>query len=196
MTGVQTCALPISIAEKCSGTVLRCRRTAFALASIASRGESAVMPVTEAALEELRLAAHAASGRAYAPYSKFHVGAAVLAESGEIFAGCNVENASYGLTICAERSAVVQAVAAGCRRLVACAVYVKGARTAMPCHPKPRLQTLRRYRRFAVGAQQRMPHPCGLRDDAADAAGPLPEDRKSTRLNSSHIPLSRMPSSA
>ena len=84
-------------------------------------------------LEKLRLAASAVSERAYAPYSEFHVGAAVLTESGEIFTGCNVENASYGLTICAERNAVFQAVAAGQRRLVACAIFVKGARVAMPC---------------------------------------------------------------
>lgn len=91
------------------------------------------MTLTDAVLEKLRLAARAASERAYAPYSKFHVGAAVLADSGEIFSGCNVENASYGLTICAERNAVFQAVAAGRRRLVACAIYVKGSRVAMPC---------------------------------------------------------------
>ncbi len=91
------------------------------------------MTLSDVVLEKLRLAACAASERAYAPYSEFHVGAAVLTESGEIFTGCNVENASYGLTICAERNAVFQAVAQGQRHLLACAIYVKGLRVAMPC---------------------------------------------------------------
>ena len=60
--------------------------------------------------ESLLLLARAAQQNAYAPYSNFRVGAAVLLESGEIFTGCNVENASYGLTNCAERSAIFAAV--------------------------------------------------------------------------------------
>lgn len=68
---------------------------------------------------------------AHAPYSRFQVGAAVLTASGEIFAGCNVENASYGLTICAERVAVGSAVAAGHKEIVAIAVATAGGHS--PC---------------------------------------------------------------
>ena len=69
--------------------------------------------------------------RAYAPYSNFWVGAAVRTTNGDLFAGCNVENASYGLTLCAERNAVFQAVAAGQRRLSALALAA--SRGATPC---------------------------------------------------------------
>jgi cytidine deaminase len=66
-------------------------------------------------VESLIRAASAARGFAYAPYSRFQVGAAVLAKDGRIFGGCNVENAAYGLCICAERAALFAGVAAGCR---------------------------------------------------------------------------------
>jgi len=70
---------------------------------------------------------------AYAPYSEFHVGAAIEADDGSIHVGCNVENASYGLTICAERMAVGAAVAAGKRRLVRLAVASAVEPPATPC---------------------------------------------------------------
>jgi cytidine deaminase len=70
--------------------------------------------------------------RAYVPYSRVPVGAAVLGGSGRIYLGCTVENASYGLTLCAERSAVAQAIAAGEKTIVACAVAVPGKPRA-PC---------------------------------------------------------------
>jgi cytidine deaminase len=78
-------------------------------------------------------AAVAVRGNAYAPYSGYRVGAAVLAADGRVFTGCNVENASYGLGVCAERHAVAAAVAAGCRDLVAIAVVTSSAPPASPC---------------------------------------------------------------
>ena len=77
-------------------------------------------------LQSLVEAALAARLSAYAPYSKFLVGAAVLTEAGEVFSGCNVENASYGMTICAERVAVFKAVSAGHTRLTRLALATAG----------------------------------------------------------------------
>jgi cytidine deaminase len=84
-------------------------------------------------LERLRSAACDASDRAYAPYSGFRVGAACVTASGRIYTGSNVENASYGLTICAERNAVFQAVAAGDRDLRALVVYTPTRDPTPPC---------------------------------------------------------------
>ena len=84
------------------------------------------------ALNLLRAAARV-SRRAHAPYSKFQVGAALLTVGGEIITGCNVENASYGLTICAERNAVFHAVAAGHRTFRAVAIVASGKQMPFPC---------------------------------------------------------------
>ncbi len=69
----------------------------------------------------------------YSPYSKFRVGASLLTSDGEIFSGCNVENASYGLAICAERNAVFQAAFAGKRKIVAVAVTSDEKSFLTPC---------------------------------------------------------------
>ena len=82
---------------------------------------------------ELERAALAVQQRAHAPYSRYHVGAALQVASGRVFAGCNVENASYGLSLCAERSAVLQMVAAGERDPVAIVVVTRGPVVGTPC---------------------------------------------------------------
>lgn len=87
--------------------------------------------------QELLAAAQRASERAYAPFSGFCVGAAILAQSGEVFTGCNVENSSYGLSNCAERTAIFTAVAAGAlsaeRGLVAIAMVHRQGEACSPC---------------------------------------------------------------
>ncbi|HVH32066.1 MAG TPA: cytidine deaminase [bacterium] len=78
-------------------------------------------------------AAGRARGAAYAPYSRFRVGAAVRTASGAVYTGANIENASYGLSHCAERVAIHKAVSEGHRRLEAIAVVADGPSPAMPC---------------------------------------------------------------
>ncbi|MBU0677544.1 MAG: cytidine deaminase [Verrucomicrobia bacterium] len=74
-----------------------------------------------------------ASKQSYAPYSKFSVGSCVLMEDGTQYTGCNVENASYGLTLCAERNAITTAVARGQRKIVAVAIVADGSTPPYPC---------------------------------------------------------------
>jgi cytidine deaminase len=87
-------------------------------------------PINWAALER---SARAVRARAHAPYSRYQVGAALQVASGRVFTGCNVENASFGLAICAERSAIVQMVAAGEREPVALVVVTRGPVLGTPC---------------------------------------------------------------
>lgn len=83
--------------------------------------------------ERLIRSAWEARGKAYAPYSHFAVGAALLGSDGQVFQGCNVENLSFGLTICAERVAIASAVAAGIREFQAIAIVAETAVPVSPC---------------------------------------------------------------
>jgi cytidine deaminase len=88
---------------------------------------------TPAQLKKLKSAAKVAASHAYAPYSRFRVGAAVLTEGGRLFAGCNVENASYGLCNCAERTAIFSAIADGARAITCVVVYTPTQTATAPC---------------------------------------------------------------
>jgi cytidine deaminase len=83
--------------------------------------------------DALERAATAARARAHAPYSHYTVGAALLAEDGRVFTGANIENASYPLSLCAERSAISCALDGGAKRFAALVVATGGARAAAPC---------------------------------------------------------------
>jgi cytidine deaminase len=87
--------------------------------------------IAQDTIQQLIAAARQASKHAYAPYSHFPVGAAVLAASGKVYSGCNVENASFGLTVCGERVATWSALAAGEHEIIAVAVVTPNAAT--PC---------------------------------------------------------------
>jgi cytidine deaminase len=90
-------------------------------------------PLTPVERDSLVAAATAARERAVAPYSRFQVGAALLAADGRVFTGCNVESSSFGLTICAERTAVVKAVSEGARAFRAVAVVTAAGEPTSPC---------------------------------------------------------------
>ena len=89
------------------------------------------MELAPATVQRLIESARRAQLNAYAPYSRFPVGAAVLTEDGQVFLGCNVENSSFGLTVCAERNAVAAAIVAGQRPVAAAVVANTG--DIVPC---------------------------------------------------------------
>jgi cytidine deaminase len=100
---------------------------------VPKRRRRSIPPRRRDRLEHLIELADQARARAYAPYSHYAVGAAIECASGVIFVGCNVENASFGATICAERGAVAQMIAAGDRDPVACAIVTGGPQLGSPC---------------------------------------------------------------
>ena len=91
------------------------------------------MKIAATLASRLERLARRAAKRSYSPYSKFAVGAAVLAGSGKVYTGCNVENASYGLCNCAERTAIFSAVAAGERKIKCIVVYTPTTSATPPC---------------------------------------------------------------
>ena len=117
-----------------------------------------------------------AAGEAYAPYSGFRVGAALECADGTVFTGCNVENASYGLSVCAERTAVFKAVSEGRRSFRRLAVFAEGEEYCMPCGAcrqvlqefAPELEILSargdgRYVSYAL--RELLPHPFELKKE-------------------------------
>ena len=99
--------------------------------------------------EEMIKLAESASKNAYVPYSKFPVGACVLTDDGNIFTGCNFENSSFGMTICAERNAIGSAIAAGERKVKAIAIFSPNMYNCTPCGAcrQVLLETENRYNR-------------------------------------------------
>lgn len=89
--------------------------------------------MNEQTIKKLIKVAKEVRAHAYAPYSNFTVGAAVLCENNQIFGGCNVENVALGLSICAERSAIVKAFSEGCRSIEAIAIVTASVKPSSPC---------------------------------------------------------------
>ncbi|MEK6692468.1 MAG: cytidine deaminase [Nitrospirota bacterium] len=89
--------------------------------------------ITKKTINKLLTEARNAREFSYAPYSNFHVGAAVMTRSGMIFRGCNIENSSYGLTICAERAAIFNALSSGVKDIVAIAISCNDKKICTPC---------------------------------------------------------------
>ncbi|MBL7685317.1 MAG: cytidine deaminase [Deltaproteobacteria bacterium] len=90
-------------------------------------------PLNKKQILKLISEARKVSQRAYAPFSKYKVGAALLDSAGKIFVGCNVENSSYGATLCAERGAIARAIAEGAKKILAMAIVSEGKTPPYPC---------------------------------------------------------------
>lgn len=124
--------------------------------------------------ERLKVAATAARDHAYAPYSGFAVGAAVLTDAGNLYAGANVENASYGATICAERVALAAAVTAGERDFRALAIVTSALTPTPPCGicrqwiielaPRARVRSFNDTTYVEYAASELLPHAFGPGD--------------------------------
>ncbi len=125
--------------------------------------------------ELINIAVEAAE-EAYAPYSDFKVGAALECADGSVFTGCNVENASYGLSVCAERTAVFKAVSEGRRSFLRLAIFAEGEDYCMPCGAcrqvlqefAPQIEVLSvrgdgRYVSYAL--RELLPHPFELKKE-------------------------------
>jgi cytidine deaminase len=119
--------------------------------------------------EALIDAARRAREHAYAPYSRFRVGAALETEEGAVFTGANVENASYGATLCAERAAVACMVAAGGRKIRKIVVYAEGPELTMPCGMCRQVLS-----EFGIDAQVIVVGPAGRRSTVLSALLPEP----------------------
>lgn len=91
------------------------------------------MALKKVQLDELIAMARDAMDGAYAPYSGYRVGAVAYTESGDAYTGCNIENASYGLTVCAERVAIWKAISEGAEQIVAIVIAVDDAEMPRPC---------------------------------------------------------------
>jgi cytidine deaminase len=100
---------------------------------IPTKKESAMAGPDKKTLQEMARRAKANSEKAYCPYSRFRVGAVVLTGDGQMYDGCNVENASYGLTICAERDAIFHMVAQSGQKIVAIVIYTPTSKPSAPC---------------------------------------------------------------
>ncbi len=132
------------------------------------------MKTSRTVREELIRRAHAAKEGAYAPYSRFHVGAALLTDDGHIFTGCNVENSSYSLTICAERNAVFQAVHAGKLKFRSIAIASDNHGILTPCGACRQVLS-----EFAPGMEIILTGADGtVRTTSLDKLFPLPADLK------------------